>query len=116
MTKWIISIGSVLAAIATALTFFGSYGWVTRTAYAQDHGDQPITVQMQQIQQSLDTILTAQTSLRSEWKCTEIANELPELELEKLTPDNDMDRIRMQQRIDNLKELWRDLECSRFTE
>ncbi len=116
MLKWIITSGSVVAVVAASFTFFGTYGWITRMAYAADHGDQPIAVQMVQIQKSLETIITSQQLIRSEWRCSEISGELPELELQKIAAMGDWERIKIEQRIENLKELWDDLGCSRFTE
>ena len=34
--KWIITAGSVLVGVTAILTFWGTYGWITRAAYAID--------------------------------------------------------------------------------
>ena len=82
MIKWVISLGSVLAAVATVFTFFGTYGWVTRAAYAQDQKNIPSQTQMDSIEALLTDIHETQQENQARWECDEIDEELPEVQSE----------------------------------
>ena len=68
-----------LGGATSCLVFWGTYGWVTKDVYAQDHENAPTPAQMATIQKSLDTIITAQKMNQDQWECDEMDEEIPEL-------------------------------------
>jgi len=120
LTTKIITGGSIVAAAVIMLTAWGTYGWITRTAYAQDHEGASVEVQQTAILELLKnqgTMLTAlqagQDKNQDQWECDETDEELKEL-LEKedgtgLTSSEKRDKTK-------LEEVWKAKRCTRFTD
>jgi len=116
MGKWIVSLGGLVVALTACLTFWSTYGWITRMAYAQDHEGAPSAQQMANIESLLISIKKDQELNQAQWECDEADEELPELELAKLNAETNRKRIEIQRDIDKTEERWDDLNCSQFTE
>jgi len=120
LTTKIISTGALIGALVAALAAWETYGWITRTAYAQDHEGASVEVQQTAILELLKTqgkLLTAlqdgQDKNQDQWECDETDEELEEL-LDKedgvgLTSSEKRDKTK-------LEEVWKNKRCTRFTD
>ena len=118
--KTLITVLTVLGLLGGALTAWGTYGWITRTAYAQDHEGASVKTQQQAIITSLDVLNKALVVLQEgqdrnqdQWECDETDEELEDLAEEEdergLSPTDKRQKTK-------LEEVWATKNCTRFTD
>ena len=103
-------------ALTTILTFWGTYGWITRTVYAQDHKGVATSTQIANIEQLLVEIKHDQDLNRDQWECDEMDEEIPELQKELAEAESVSEQIDIDRDIEKQQERWGKLNCSQFTE
>jgi len=114
--KWIISAGGLLVALTTVLTFWSTYGWITRTVYADDHKGVVSSAQIANIENLLLEIKHDQDLNRDQWECDEMDEEIPELKKELAEAVSVSEQIDIERDIEKQQERWVKLDCSQFTE
>lgn len=114
--SWAISAAGLATALTTILVFWGTYGWITRAAYAEDEKKEATAEQMAVLISSLDNIDAKLDRNRDEWKCDEWAEELLDARLELAETDDQAEEIELDQHIEDLKIHRTERDCSRFTE
>jgi peptidoglycan hydrolase CwlO-like protein len=119
-TKNVMLLGAILTVVVGTLSAWGTYGWVTRTAYAQDHEGASVKTQQQAILKSLDALTLAVGVVREEqdknqdqWECDETDEELKEYLNKADTTGLTSSEKREQTK---LEEVWIDKRCTRFTD
>lgn len=121
MVASIIALAGLLTAVVTVITFWDTYGWVTRAAYAKDEAQEPTSKQMSSIQMSLDSINSKLDRNRDEWKCDEWEEELIVKRAQRRQAETDpnatdVDKIRLDVEVEDLEEHRKERDCSRFTQ
>jgi len=118
----IITTGTVIGAIVAGLSAWGTYGWVTRDAYAKDHEGASVETQQIAILKALDVIQAGQKELRAaqdrnqdQWECDETDEELKELLDKKDKANGYLSPTDLRQES-KLEEVWLDKRCKRFTD
>jgi len=119
----IIGGGAILGVVTAALTAWGTYGWVTKDVYAQDHAQGTIEEELHRQEEDnekqlalLNKILTAQAVNRDQWECDETDEELEEVEIELLNELSPVELVPLVRQKAKLTEVWDKLNCSRFTD
>ena len=116
----IITGGSVVIAVVAILSAWGTYGWITRAAYAQDHEGASVEVQQTAILKllesqkiALDLLQKGQDRNQDQWECDETDEELEEL-IEK----ESINGLSTKEKRDKVKaeEVWVAKDCTRFTD
>jgi len=123
-STWVIfftGAGSVVTSIVAVIFFWETYGWVTRSAYADDqeinsalHQGMPTEHTMQGIQKSLEDIIRVQKRNRDEWVCDETDEELLEQHKDLAAAITVDLRIDIQRDIQKNDFRWENLNCTRF--
>jgi len=120
LTTKIISGSSIVAAIVIVLSAWGTYGWITRAAYARDHEGASVEVQQTAILKllesqkiALDLLQKGQDRNQDQWECDETDEELEEL-IEK----ESINGLSTKEKRDKVKaeEVWVAKDCTRFTD
>jgi hypothetical protein len=111
----------ILTSITSIFVFWGTYGWITRAAYAEDEKKEVTSVQMQSIADALARIENKQDATSEkvdrnydDWKCDEWSEDEIEVLLEK--PDTELEVIKRDQKIKELDTNKKAKRCERFTE
>ena len=105
-----------MVALTTILTFWGTYGWITRTVYASDHLGVATSTQIANIEKLLVEIKKDQDLNRDQWECDEMDEEIPELQKERAEAITVGEQIDIDRDIEKQQERWSKLNCSQFTE
>ena len=116
MYKWIAGGGTLLVGITAILTFWSTYGWITRTAYATDHTNIPTTTELIEIKKLLVIISDKQDINQDQWECDEMDEEIPELQKELAEAETVSEQIDIKRDIAKQDERWIKLDCAQFTE
>ena len=121
--KWIITAGSVLAVITACLTFWGTYGWITRSAYAIDeqkehaiHQDQASKSDISALITEIRTARQEQKLYHDEWKCDEADESVIDLRMAMAEESNQRRMIVLTDDLKKIEEVRVDLNCSQFTD
>jgi hypothetical protein len=120
LTTKIITIGALIGAMVAVLSAWGTYGWITREAYAQDHEGASVEQQQVAILKSLEAQTKAlellqkgQDRNQDQWECDETDEELEDIlnkeERAGLSSSEKRDKTK-------LEEVWREKRCTRFTD
>ena len=123
MIKIATLVGTILAAIIAGLTLWGSYGWVTRQAYAVDEQVEVAIHKDQASQASIDGLIilvqqgrTEAKSYHDEWRCDEADEAVIELSVSIDEATNNRTRIVLTNDLKKIEEVRSDLNCSQFTD
>ena len=89
MVKWISTASGIFLTLAAVLAFWGSYGWITREAYAVDEQKEETIHQGQATQSSIDALtamvgvaIEQQEMNHTEWKCDEASEAIIDLQMD----------------------------------
>jgi hypothetical protein len=123
----IITAGVLLGTLVAVLNAWDVYGWVTRTAYAQDHEGASMEEQQKLIiklletsareaeiqSKALDMLQAGQDKNQDQWECDETDEELQDL-----MDKEDGIGLSSKEKRDKKKldEVWINLNCARFTD
>jgi len=119
---WLLGVASAFGAIGTIIVTWETYGWITRSAYADDqhtnkelHEAMPSQKTMADILTALGDINTSIIMNRDEWRCDEIYEEVPDIREKLLSSDLSVsDRIDLEHDLKIKDEIWDELKCSQF--
>ena len=127
LTTKIIAAGALVGAVVAMLTAWGTYGWVTRDVYAQDHlqgtveeelhkqeaANTKILALLEEVKSTQNVIQKAQVKNQDQWECDETDEELEEI-LDK----EDRTGLSSSEKRDKakLEEVWIEKRCTRFTD
>ena len=117
IAKWLIGGGftMMITTVTAAGTVWSDYGWVTNSRYATEHEAHPTLDQIAGIQAILIEIKNAQQANQDQWECDEADEEISDKERAKKDASED-ELIDINRDLEKLRERWKDLNCSRFTE
>ena len=113
------STAAIVGALVACLSFWDVYGWITKSAYAQDHKvsvqeqNQTIITSLEALNSTLDIIKKEQKKNQDQWECDETDEELQDLgekeDSEGLSPTDKRNKTK-------LDEVWIGKDCKRFTD
>jgi len=119
----VIGAGAILGVITAALTAWGTYGWVTRQAYAKDHEEGTVKEQqaiiikaLEQNAKALEVIQVEIVKNQDQWECDETDEELKEIGIQLAGDLSVIDRVEITRERDKLNDVWKDKRCTRFTD
>ena len=115
--------GIAIASLVAMLSFWDVYGWITRSAYAQDHEGASVKAQQQAIITSLDSLNKALTALQDgqnrnqdQWECDETDEELEDLAINLIGVQTPQEKAKLNRQKEKLNGVWAKLDCDRFTD
>jgi len=123
MNKWLITAGGVMAVAVPVLTFFGTYGWITRQAYAIDEQREVEIHENHADQNSIDELILEVKKARQEqkiyhdeWKCDEADESVIEIRVSMAEETDQRTKIILADNLKKTEEVRADLNCSQFTD
>ncbi len=112
----------ILGAITASIVFWGTYGWITRAAYAIDeqakveiHKGHATQTAIKDLTTLIETVITNQKINRDEWVCDELDEEIPDLRKDVLDTFDQDEKIDIERTIEVKNKLWDSVDCNRFT-
>ena len=119
----IITGGAILGVVVAALGAWGTYGWITKQAYASDHEGATIEEQQIAILKSLENNAKALTLIQADivknqdqWECDETDEELEDIEFHLLEEATTAEKVQLRRAKVKLEEVWEAKKCTRFTD
>jgi len=113
--------GVILGAIIAVVTFWGTYGWITRSAYAVDEQAEKTIHEGQATQASIDalttmigTVIENQQKNQDEWKCDEADEAVIDLQEEIEDTTSRRKILILEDDLKTINKIRDDLDCIRF--
>jgi hypothetical protein len=123
LTTKILAGGALLGVVTAALTAWGTYGWVTKEAYAAEHEGASIKVQQAAILESLEALTATlviikeeQSKNQDQWECDETDEELKDIGISLAGELSTIERVEFSREKDKLDDVWEAKRCTRFTD
>jgi len=121
MIKWISGASGIFLTLAALFAFWGSYGWITRQAYAVDEQAEVEVHQGQASQASIDALTTMIGSVienqqrnQDEWKCDEATESVIDLQIEITKARSQRETLTLEQELKGVELDMIDWRCNRF--
>ena len=121
MFKWISGASGAVLTLAAVLAFWGSYGWITRQAYAIDEQAEVDTHKGQASQASIDALTTMigsvienQKKNQDEWKCDEAVESVIDLQIAISVARSQRETLTLEQELKGVELDMIDWKCNRF--